>query len=105
MKTTNLIVAIGTGLLLASFDARADYETNPGLRPENRCAGIPAGINDPKDPGGVRSVHCQRLFWDLPATTKVGALRVAAPFAEDPVPRFPHGVSDRIPPMYILDAN
>jgi hypothetical protein len=107
MKTTTIIVALAAGLLalVPSFDARADYETNPELRPENRCAMIPAGINDPKDPGGVNSIHCQRLFWDLPATTKVGAIRVAAPFAEDRVPRFPNGLTDRIPPMYILDAN
>src|SRR5687767_9004868 len=95
-------------LLGAIFFARpvlADYDSHPEIRPENRCGMIPPGINDPKDPGGTKSLHCQRLFWDLPATTTVGAVRVGAPFAEDPIPRFPNGVTDRIPPLYILDAN
>jgi hypothetical protein len=85
--------------------AIADYDSHPGLRPENRCGMIPAGIGDPKDPGGPKSLHCQRLFWDLPATTVLGTIRVGAPFAEDPIPRFPNGVTDRIPPLYILDTN
>jgi hypothetical protein len=99
------VAALAVALALAPFAARADYETHPDLRPDVRCAAIPPGVGDPKDPGGAKSLHCQRLFWDLPATTRVGAIRVAAPFAEDPIPRFPNGLTDRIPPMYILDAN
>ncbi|MEA2626377.1 MAG: hypothetical protein QOD06_2422, partial [Candidatus Binatota bacterium] len=98
------VAAIAAALTLAPFAARADYETHPDLRPEVRCAAIPPGVGDPKDPGGVKSLHCQRLFWDLPATTKVGTVRVAAPFAEDPIPRFPNGLTDRIPPMYVANG-
>jgi hypothetical protein len=92
-------------LAISAPAVQADYDSHPGLRPENRCGMIPAGVGDPKDPGGVHSLHCQRLFWDMPAATKVGTIRVGTWFAEDPIPRFPNGVTDRIPPMYILDAN
>jgi hypothetical protein len=99
--------ALGLAMLLVGLGsaANADYDSHPGLRPENRCGMIPPGIGDPKDPGGIHSLHCQRLLWDLPATTALGTIRVGAPFAEDPIPRFANGVTDRIPPLYILDAN
>jgi hypothetical protein len=83
----------------------ADYDSHPALKPANRCGMIKPGIGDPKDPGGVNSIHCQRLFWDMPATTQLGAIRVSAPFREDRVPRFTDGVTARPGPMYILDAN
>jgi hypothetical protein len=99
------VIAVGAMVLMAGTTVRADYDSHPELRPENRCGMIPPGIGDPKDPGGVSSIHCQRLFWDLPATTKLGVRRVSAPFREDRIPRFVDGVTGRVPPMYILDAN
>jgi hypothetical protein len=105
MKSRYAFCAALLGATFFAGPVLADYDSHPEIRPENRCGMIPAGIGDPKDPGGIHSLHCQRLFWDLPATTRVGALRVGAPFAEDPIPRFPNGVTDRIPPMYMLDAN
>ncbi|MGH7859270.1 MAG: hypothetical protein ACREQY_18240, partial [Candidatus Binatia bacterium] len=87
--------------------ARADYDSHPELRPENRC------VHPHPETGelvafaeaGIDAIHCQRLLWDLPASTVVGTIAVGAPFAEDPPPRFPRGITDRQPPMYILDAN
>ena len=109
---TARILGIGTLVSLVSVTtATADYETHPELRPEVRCVDAqglrfdPASVGpDGKTPSGLDPIHCQRLFWDLPATTEVGAVRVGAPFDEDPVPRFPRGVTDRLPPLYV-DAN
>lgn len=96
------LVAGGSGVV------RADYYSHQELRPVRRCAGIPAGIGDtsgqvgnPADPAGAGSIHCQRLFWDLPVVTSLGTQAVASPFAEDPIPRFDRGVTDRIPPMWV----
>ena len=93
-------LAAGLAMVMAAA-AQADYYSHPKLRPEWRCQDIPAGIGSPDDPGGVNSFHCQRLFWDLPAVTEVGTIVVAAPFEEDPVPRFPRGLTDRVPPMFV----
>lgn len=93
-------LALAAGLTITGI-ASADYYSNPEIRPEYRCKDIPAGIGSPADPGGPASLHCQRLFWDLPPTTRLGAPVVAAQFAEDPIPRFPNGITDRIPPIWI----
>ena len=94
--------AAGAFVLLAWAVASADYDSHPTLRPENRCATIPVAANDA---GGLRSPSCQRLFWDLPAATRLGFVAAAAPIAEPRAPRFPNGLTDRPPPMYILDRN
>ena len=60
-------------------------------------------LNDPVDPGGVESLHCQRLFWDLPTPYRLGQEAIAAPFHQDRVPRFPNGLVDRLPPIYVYD--
>jgi hypothetical protein len=109
MLTRNsLRVVLATALLIgAAGGARADYYSNAELRPARRCKDIPSGIGDASDPGGPGSLHCQRLFWDLPVTTTLGAEVIGAPYAEDTVPRFPNGDTDRIPPMWVgkLKAN
>jgi hypothetical protein len=89
-------------VLAATIPCFADYVTHPELRPAERCGMIPpAG----EDPGGAASKHCQRLFWDLPAATRVGFTAAAAPIPTDRVPKFLHGLVDRPPPLFILDAN
>jgi hypothetical protein len=106
MKTTRqFTLALWTTLAVAAFAAPpaiADYDSHPELRPENRCV-----TSDGKSfaEAGVDPIHCQPLIWDLPAATKLGMVAVASPFKENAVPRWPHGITDRIPPMYILDAN
>ena len=92
-------------VILAAGAASADYYSHPDLRPESRCADIPAGIGDESDPGGAGSIHCQRLFWDLPPVLEVGMIGVAERFSEDPAPQFPRGITDRPPPMFRGDTN
>ncbi|MGH7857782.1 MAG: hypothetical protein ACREQY_10670, partial [Candidatus Binatia bacterium] len=94
-------IAVMSALVIGGGPVLADYHSHPELAPAVRCEGIPPGIGSPDDLGGVASLHCQKLFWDLPVATSVGVRAVAAPFAEDSVPRFPNGVTDRIPPMYV----
>jgi hypothetical protein len=89
-------------LLAFAAPALADYDTHPELRPANRC--VTADGRSFAE-AGIDPLHCQRLIWDLPTTVKVGTVAVAAPYAEDPIPRFPRGVTDRPPPLYVLDAN
>jgi hypothetical protein len=104
MKPRKVLAVCATAITIAAFGApaHADYDSNPELRPENRCV-----TADGKTfaEAGIDPIHCQPLWWDLPAAVKVGTLAVSAPFKENRVPRWPHGISDRIPPMYILDAN
>ncbi|MGH7859264.1 MAG: hypothetical protein ACREQY_18210, partial [Candidatus Binatia bacterium] len=95
------VIGLAAGLVVVAAAAQADYYSHPKLRPEWRCEDIPPGIGSPEDPGGVLSFHCQRLFWDLPAVTEIGTIVVAAPFEEDPIPRFSRGLTDRVPPMYV----
>ena len=96
--------ALIVALAIAS-SSRADYDSHAELRPEARCGSIPAGVGDAKDPGGIHSIHCQPLFWDLPAATRVGFQAAAAPTHEGPPPWYPNGLTDRPPPLYILDRN
>ena len=60
-----------------------------------------ADIDVQTDPGGADSLHCQKLFWDVPSPSELGALVIAAPYAEDEVPRWPNGLTDRLPPLYV----
>ena len=96
---------VGFAVVFAAGAARADYYSHPDLHPANRCADIPAGIGDENDPGGAGSIHCQRLFWDLPPVLEVGRIGVAERFAEDPAPQFPRGITDRPPPIFRGDTN
>ncbi|MGH7822976.1 MAG: hypothetical protein ACREQ9_24730, partial [Candidatus Binatia bacterium] len=85
--------------------ASADYDSHPEIRPEARCGRIPPGIEDRRDPGGVASIHCQPLFWDLPAATRLGQVAAATPVPGDRRPWYPNGMIDRPPPMFILDRD
>ena len=91
--------------LVAAPGARADYDSHPELRPEKRCAAIPAGVGAKEDPGGPASIHCQRLYWDLPAANRVGLVAAAAPLPGDRRPAFPKGLTDRPPPLYVVDRD
>lgn len=93
--------AVAAAFTLLAVAAGADYDSHPELRPERRCAGIPPGAAAPDDPGGVQSIACQRLLWDLAATTRLGAVAAAAPLPEKRVPRYPGGLTDRPPPLYV----
>src|SRR5687768_9234280 len=79
---------LALALLLAAAPALADYDSDPALAPEKRCASIPPSDGDP---GGAASVHCQRMIWDLRPATKLGFVAAAAPLPEKRVPRFPGG--------------
>ncbi|MGH7820333.1 MAG: hypothetical protein ACREQ9_11200, partial [Candidatus Binatia bacterium] len=84
--------------------AGADYDSHPEIRPEARCGMIQPNP-EAKDPGGVRSIHCQRLFWDLKAAPRLGFKAAAARIAGERAPWFPNGLTDRPPPMFILDRD
>ncbi|MGH7899698.1 MAG: hypothetical protein ACREQQ_17215 [Candidatus Binatia bacterium] len=105
MLERRLVGVLCALVLSAARPAAADYHSHPELKPDKRCQGIPAGIGSPTDSGDVASLHCQKLFWDLPVATALNTVAVSAPFAEDMIPRFPHGVADRIPPMFVGDVN
>ena len=92
LRMTGLAAALA---LACAGAASADYETHPELRPELRCATIPPGA----------SVHCQPLFWDLKPATRLGFRAAAAPIESGRPPWYPNGLTDRPPPLFILDAN
>ena len=96
------LCAAGAFVALAFATASADYDSHPELRPEKRCATIPVANGDR---GGPASPNCQRLFWDLPPATRLGFVAAAAQLPERRAPRFPNGLTDRPPPMYIVDRN
>ncbi|MGH7856287.1 MAG: hypothetical protein ACREQY_03085, partial [Candidatus Binatia bacterium] len=106
-RGTATAVSLAALVALLARPATADYDSHPELRPENRCihphpvTGELVSFAE----AGIDPIHCQPLFWDLPAAVAVGTRAVAAPFAENPVPRWPNGVTDRVPPLYILDAD
>ncbi|MGH7857761.1 MAG: hypothetical protein ACREQY_10565 [Candidatus Binatia bacterium] len=96
--------------------AGADYERFPELRPGSRCVtekldedGQPVPGPDGKPvmipfaEAGVDPLHCQKLTWDLPASTRRGFVAAGAPFHDDAVPRFPNGITDRPPPRWVFD--
>ena len=109
MKAARTLAGISLAALLGVFvpPAGADYDSHPELRPENRCVHPhpETGEMVSFEEAGIDPVNCQKMFWDLPAATALGTIAVSAPFHEDRVPRWAHGITDRVPPMYILDAD
>src|SRR5687767_2800827 len=65
--------SVAVTVLALAGPALADYDSHPGLRPENRCV-----TKDGRSfaEAGIDPVNCQRLIYDLPATVKVGTIAV-----------------------------
>ena len=102
MRTRTIGLTLVSGLLAIAPLASADYETNPEILPDRRCV-----TEDGRtfEEAGIDPLHCLSLFWDLPASTRVGYRAAAAPYATNPVPQWPRGLTDRIPPLFVYDGN
>jgi hypothetical protein len=86
----------------AAPQAYADYHSHPELKPDSRCI---TADGQTFEQAGIDRLHCQKLIWDIPVTTEVGHQVIAAPAFEDTVPRWPRGLSDRIPPLFVGNDN
>ena len=89
-------------LVWGAGPAGADYETHPEVRPESRCV---TETGESFAEAGIDPIHCQKLIWDLPPAPRLGFVAAGAPFDTDAVPRFPNGLTDRVPPRYIYDPD
>jgi hypothetical protein len=94
---------IGAGIVfLLAGTARADYYSHPEIRPQNRCV---TADGTSFAAAGIDPIHCQKLIWDIPVSTVLGTIAVGRPYYEDSIPRFPNGITDRVPPMYVGTVN
>src|SRR2546428_214489 len=99
--TTTMRLGAAASLLIGVTTVRADYHTNPELKPSSRC-GMALQKNPLPNPGNIDSLEtyttdCQPLYWDLPATVQ---LHVPVRAAYDSITGFLHGLTDRPPPLY-----
>src|SRR2546428_7641038 len=99
--TTTMRLGAAASLLIGVTTVRADYHTNPELKPSSRC-GTALQKNPLPNPGNIDSLEnyttdCQPLYWDLPATVQ---LHVPVRAAYDAITGFLHGRTDRPPPLY-----
>ncbi|MGH7823338.1 MAG: hypothetical protein ACREQ9_26560, partial [Candidatus Binatia bacterium] len=96
---TTTRLAVAAALLLGTTAARADYHSEPGLKPSSRCGeALRVRGTAGSDNVGDYGPGCQSLIWDLPATTE---LEQPVRVETDPNTGFKHGLTDRPPPMYV----